>query len=305
VCNRCPACGSPTEGRVALSAPDRHYAVFGDSGVTICSHCGSGATVPHHGSDDLARLYPTEYQAYEEPHGTFTRMISAGIRGLQAARAWRTGVLAALRELPTGRLLDVGCGRGDLLVLLGQRGWRAEGLEPSLTAARRARAKGLVVDQGTLSSVDLVEGAYDAVLFHHSLEHTDDPERDLLLVRRALRPGGRLIVVVPNFGGWQARAFKSHWYHLDLPRHRTHFTPRGLARLLERTGFTVEETRLRTTSVGLPASVQYRLFGRCLFPNGTALRVATGLCLALGPLVAVLDGIIGQGDAIHTRAVRL
>jgi dihydrofolate synthase/folylpolyglutamate synthase len=55
-------------------------------------------------------------------------------------------------------------------------------------------------------------------------------------VRRAralVRPGGLVLVSVPNFGSWQRRRFGSRWYHLDLPRHRTHFSPAGLKATLE------------------------------------------------------------------------
>lgn len=57
-----------------------------------------------------------------------------------------------------------------------------------------------------------------------------------------LAPGGVLLVGVPNHASWQARLAGARWYHLDLPRHRTHFTAAGLAALLQASGFTVERT---------------------------------------------------------------
>ena len=78
---------------------------------------------------------------------------------------------------------------------------------------------------------------YDAAVFRHSLEHVTDPVGALRRVRKALRPGGLVLISVPNFGCWQRRRFGSRWHHLDLPRHRVHFTHAGLERALEKAGF--------------------------------------------------------------------
>jgi hypothetical protein len=57
-----------------------------------------------------------------------------------------------------------------------------------------------------------------------------------------LAPGGALLIGVPNLASLQARLGGERWFHLDVPRHRTHFTPRGLEELLTRTGFSVVRT---------------------------------------------------------------
>jgi hypothetical protein len=80
------------------------------------------------------------------------------------------------------------------------------------------------------------------VVLWHSLEHFDDPEAALARIRGWLRPGGRLVVAVPDLASVQARIGGDRWFHQDVPRHRTHFTPRGLAALLERTGFDLDRT---------------------------------------------------------------
>ena len=189
-----------------------------------------------------------------------------------------------------GRLLDVGCGRGDLGAYLIARGWTVTGIEPSANAAEAARARGLDARRGTLDDVELEAGAYDAAVFRHSLEHLTDPVEALRRVREALRPGGLVLISVPNFGCWQRRRFGSRWYHLDLPRHRVHFTQTGLGRALEQAGFEPATITISTSSVGLPASIQYALAGRCLFPGGLSLRIAVGLCALGWPVSRLADG---------------
>jgi SAM-dependent methyltransferase len=212
--------------------------------------------------------------------------------------------LAAIASRAPARGLDVGCGRGDLAAELVNRGWAMTGVEPSENACAAARARGVDARAGTLATVGLEDTAYDAIVFQHSLEHTLDPRGDLEKVRAALAPGGVVAITVPNFGSWQARRFRDRWFHLDLPRHRTHFTRQGLEQVVRAAGLEVEEIRTSTSSVGLPATLQYRAFGRCLFPGGLKLRVAAGLCVLVLPLARLLDRIGGGGDQLHILARR-
>jgi hypothetical protein len=56
--------------------------------------------------------------------------------------------------------------------------------------------------------------------------------------------------------------------------------------------------------VGLPASLQYVVAGRCLFPAGLGLRIAAGLCVLTLPLTVLLDRLLGEGDTLHAVARR-
>ena len=68
----------------------------------------------------------------------------------------------------------------------------------------------------------------------HVLEHMPDPAAALERVRSWLAPSGVLLVAVPNLDSLQARLAGPKWFHLDLPRHRTHFTARGALRAARR-----------------------------------------------------------------------
>ncbi len=77
------------------------------------------------------------------------------------------------------------------------------------------------------------------VTLWHVLEHLDDPVAALATIGSWLRPQGGLLVGVPNLASLQARLGGDRWFHLDVPRHRLHFTAPGLRALLGRQGFTV------------------------------------------------------------------
>lgn len=267
--------------------------------VRICACCGSGATYPPAGPAELAAFYPDVYGPYDEPFGGVLGLVSRAIRAWQGRLALMQPPLATLRAAPAGRLVDVGCGRGDLAAQFVARGWRATGIEPSPAAVEIAASRGVDARVGTLADVALEPAGYDVAVFQHSLEHTPDPLADLERVRAALRPGGQVLITVPNFGSWQRRRFRDRWFHLDLPRHRTHFSPAGLRAVLERAGLTVDQLSTSTSAAGLPATMQYAVAGRCLFPGGLALRVAVGLCALTLPLSWVLNRAGGGGDLLH------
>lgn len=300
----CHACGAAMPGAGAFRAVDRLHGTPGDFTVAVCRACGSGVTTPLVGGEDLGAYYPSRYGPYEDPANPVVRLVSRVIRHRQSRRALTTFPVVALRAAGPGRGIDVGCGRGDLAAALIGAGWRMAGIEPSPEAAANARARGVDVRVGTLADCALEPSTYDAAVFQHSLEHTAEPLTDLGRIRDALRPGGLVAITVPNFGNWQARRLRSRWYHLDVPRHRSHFTRAGLEALTARAGLELTALRTSSSTVGLPATIQYRLAGRCVFPDGLPLRVATGLCILLRPLAVALDAIGGGGDQLHAVARR-
>jgi SAM-dependent methyltransferase len=155
-----------------------------------------------------------------------------------------------------------------------------------------------------LASAGEVLGTFDAVLFNHSLEHVAEPLDDLLLALGLLRKGGIAIVASPNFESWQRRRFGTYWFHLDLPRHRSHFTPEGLERLLRRAGYADVRVGTATTADGLPLSVQYRAFGRRRFDHGAGQYAAVAATLFAVPVTVALDRAAGGGDVVHAVAVK-
>jgi SAM-dependent methyltransferase len=297
----CPLCGAPLPAP-SLHGVDRLHGTPGSFAVTRCGRCGAGRTLPEIEEGQLAALYPSDYGPYDDRMSAPLRLLSRAIRRRQARRLWRGEPLCALRERPPGRGLDVGCGRGELAAMLIAHGWQMDGVEPSENACAAARQRGVRTSCGTLASVALEPHAYDAIVFRHSLEHTTHPLRDLRLAAAALAPDGLLLITVPNFGCWQARRFESSWYHLDLPRHRTHFTPSALMQALAACDLECVRLSTTTSAVGLAGSAQYRLFGRCLFPGGLSLRGASGLASLAWPLARLMDAIAGAGDELQLVA---
>jgi SAM-dependent methyltransferase len=176
--------------------------------------------------EEAAVLY--EGGVYADAAGRADRLIEPLRRPVDADRMRR------LRGLGGGaRVLEIGAGDGRLVARLREAGFEARGAEPSPSARARAAARGIEL----AAQAQAAEGSQDAVVLWHVLEHLPEPLATLEQARRWLRPPGQLLVAVPNLGSLQAAIGGDRWFHQDVPRHRTHFTARGLALLLARAGF--------------------------------------------------------------------
>jgi SAM-dependent methyltransferase len=144
-------------------------------------------------------------------------------------------VEAGLRQ---GRLLEIGCGTGTLLLEAERLGWQAAlGVEPCQAATEVARERGAQVVHGWFpSNVPDALGSFDAVAVLDVLEHFAEPLRFLTDLGARLAPGGRLLVQVPNWDSLLVRLEGEH-SSVVTPGHWSYFTPRTLQALLARSGF--------------------------------------------------------------------
>lgn len=144
------------------------------------------------------------------------------------------------------RILDVGAGDGAFAAVLEQAGHSVLCVEPDPVCRARIAARNINVVDGTAESLPLTAGElFDGVTIIHVLEHARDPARALAELHARLRPGGTLVVEVPNGAclGLERGGFT--WAFFDVPRHLSFFDPAGLRRAVEHAGFTVEREELR------------------------------------------------------------
>jgi 2-polyprenyl-3-methyl-5-hydroxy-6-metoxy-1,4-benzoquinol methylase len=217
-------CLHPAE-RLEILFPASDY-VTGDSfEIRRCRDCGLALTWPPPPATGMARYYPDAYYG-DAGERRFLGPVEGLQRALYGSRARKVEAAAGGRP---GRVLDVGCGRGFLLDAFRRRGWTVEGTEMSEASSAHAREiLGIPVRIGPLESLGLPAASFDAVTLWHVLEHVTTPGSMLAEIRRILKPGGVLLVSVPNFGSPEARITGPGWFHLDVPRHLVHFTPETL-----------------------------------------------------------------------------
>ena len=185
-----------------------------------CASCRCLFLDPMPGDEEIAQFYPAQYwwnssKAQDRPlkklESIYRKFV---LRDHVAFIVRASGNRAGLD------LLDVGCGSGTLLGLLKQRGFRPLGVDFSAEAARIAETEnGVRVVVGSLDQARFPDASFDLVTLFHVMEHVTNPRSVLAEVSRILKPGGALVLQVPNIDSWQFKALGVKWYGLDLPRH--------------------------------------------------------------------------------------
>lgn len=146
------------------------------------------------------------------------------------------------RHVPSpGRILDFGCGWGFFLATARERGWEPYGLEPLPGHAIHARAMtgGMVIND-VLRDNTFPAAFFDVVTAFQVFEHLPDPVGDLLRLRRFLKPGGVIVIEVPNIATWSVTLLGKYHRHFT-PDHLTFFSSHTLRAFLRKAGFQVRD----------------------------------------------------------------
>jgi 2-polyprenyl-3-methyl-5-hydroxy-6-metoxy-1,4-benzoquinol methylase len=178
------------------------------------------------------------------------RMLKGG-KEARRERSWLETTLFSdleflLKEhLIKGKVLDVGCGTGDLVKYLSKEGFKAEGLEPSKDAVAYGRSQGILIHHANLESYHSSnrKEEFGAVFLMNVLEHVLNPIKTVEWAGDLLKKGGLLIVRVPNdFSEFQLAAKnhlkKKEWW-VVAPDHINYFNFASLNSVFTRNGFEV------------------------------------------------------------------
>ncbi|MCB9476038.1 MAG: class I SAM-dependent methyltransferase [Deltaproteobacteria bacterium] len=324
---RCPLCGD-VRSRLVTRGADRLERVEGEFSVVSCRSCGTWRLDPAPIPADLPKLYPTDYEAHNRLRERPTPVIPGRThtwrrRFVEWAEAGRPSLWSLpLRRLPDHllmrafsrtqygrfnplaypgdgrRILDVGCGSGDLMAQFLGHGWSPVGIEPSEHAVANAKARGLIVEQGNFpedAGRVAEHGPFYALVMSNVLEHLPDPALALRTAADLLEPEGLLLLWVPVADGWQQRWTPRTWFNLDLPRHMSICTRRGLASLLRQTGFDILATWPGTSARAVIRTVAARYKGTPREAAVGRLEFSPWALRAVGPIIRVLDAM-NQGD---------
>lgn len=231
----CPACSE---------ANDVAYLEARGYRIVRCRTCGLWYVNPQPTPAELHELYARydDGDQWRKHEGHFNSAIRAAI----------------LRRKKSGTILDVGCGSGNFLRGMKERGFAVFGIEPSGSGSEFARAEyGIEIYHGMIEDYLAAQPGrrFDVITLLNVLEHLTDPAAALAQLRHALAPEGMLVIVVPDarfhdlVGRLRRRMGAPDPYWLErpasvlsgfkLPDHLTSFQPATLARLARRCGLQI------------------------------------------------------------------
>ena len=215
---------------------------FPNLGYVRCPACDL-VFAPSSSQERLRELYGEAYFEDYGLEGTYDADADQRRREAQVRVRW-------LREAgpPIGRLLEIGCASGWFLGEARAVGYEVVGIEPAEEMAAAARERsGAEVYAAMLEDASLDPGSFDVAVAWHVLEHLARPRDTLAGVRTALRPGGWLLLELPNIASLRATRQGEDWYGMEPAHHVAHYSPRRARRAAARVGLRARGRRERAS----------------------------------------------------------
>ncbi len=154
---------------------------------------------------------------------------------------------------PGDAILDVGCGNGSLLTQLYRMGFtNLTGVDPFINEAH---------DYGPIKifkkEIHDLNGSFDLIMMHHSLEHMFQPLKALQKAYSLLNKNKYLLVRIPVMGNYGWQHYKTFWCGLDAPRHIFIPSEKGMRMLATNAGFEIEKVEYDSNNYVIWCSEQY------------------------------------------------
>lgn len=336
----CNLCGGEDSIKLFVTRDFLHGSP-GVFNVVRCRQCGLSYVNPRPTTTSIVRYYPPDYQPYNIPlsselhkdganihetqgriqgwkqlvkayqlHAYYeyplkTRLTRFQLRILKAiSNVYRYRPLGVTPFIAGGRLLDVGTGSGVGLADRQALGWQVQGVEPSAEAAARAQAAGFDVFIGELLDAKFPPESFDVVQLWWVLEHVHDPLAVLKECWRILKPGGYVVLLVPNLDSPIARFFGRYWFALDVPRHLYFFTPRHLKELSDKAGFAQPQLSLFMDAPAIWGSLVYWAIDKGLLSQSRSGLVWNSFATRIFGPISWLITRLGGGDSMVAIAQR-
>lgn len=138
------------------------------------------------------------------------------------------------------RILDIGAGTGDFILMARQKGWSYAGIEPNVLARAKSHEKGIELSE----NLEEVKGRkFKIITLWHVLEHLPNLEKQIEDIKGFLDDDGALIIAVPNFRSHDAAHYKKYWAAYDVPRHLWHFSKKAIAGIFAKHQMKVIKTK--------------------------------------------------------------
>jgi 2-polyprenyl-3-methyl-5-hydroxy-6-metoxy-1,4-benzoquinol methylase len=307
--NSCNLCGAK-KFEFLYKTKDRMFNLDGTFNLKKCSNCSLVFLDPQPGQIELKKHYPSrKYYAYNKTNkkGLLAKLREYPVRHYYSPSVLSFIITTFIKNVPAipsykknGKILDLGCGTGETLLLLKKIGWKTYGMDIDRNALSVAKKSGLnnLSLGGYRDLKKYPDNYFDAIRLYHVIEHIDNPSLAISLIKRKLKKNGEVIMGTPDINSIVAKLFKSYWYNLDSPRHLYLFSTFTLKKMIEKEGLRIEKIRFES-GWGIAGSLQYFINDK--FNKKLNLINNFFVFLAFYPLEWLLDKL-QLGDIFITKA---
>ncbi len=298
----CNLCGG-TDCVLLYTAKDRSCSIEGNFNYVRCKTCGLVYMNPQVIPEDIGELYPKDYAPYHHD----TTKARFGFLSEIWKNIFKTVKLdkSIGRQLnQQSRILDVGCGSGDFLNEIRKKhNCEIYGLDMSDTAVQSAKKfYNIDVFKGNIFEAPWPENYFDIITAWHYLEHVNNPNQNVQKMAQLLKPGGWIVLGVPNIDSLSARLFRDKWYPIECPRHLCLWSPKTMELLLQKNGLHIGNIIYVMDPWWLVSSLQYLFYDNAVNAKKRDHILCSKLFrIALLPWI-ILMSALRQSDGITVYA---
>ena len=203
----------------------------------VVSHYKSGIlkTEPNLNSKELQKYYNSDKYLSHSKSNSFLGKIYSKASTLMLSIKYK---MIKKHIDHKSNIVDFGCGKGDFVLKLSDKGYRCFGVENNELAISQLESQNIK----HYKSIEELTKKIDFIMFWHSLEHVSNYESVLDSLKSLTSKNAKVLIALPNYLSFDARYYGSGWAAFDVPRHRFHFSPNGLKSVMADFGFKLVNT---------------------------------------------------------------
>lgn len=234
----CPICNS-SEIKTLFKSPDKVSSgeLFD---ICECTQCTFRFTGTRPTIEESGRYYQSDqYVSHTDDKKGIVLSLYRKVR--QINLRWKVKIITGLKP-NKGALLDYGCGLGSFLDHARKDGWNTTGMDISQQARDTVKKRYGINVYPNEELFKTPAHTYDVITLWHVLEHVYDLHETVEAFSKIIKPGGYILLALPNHLAKDATIYGSLWDAYDVPRHIWHFNKKSIQQLMQMHHFEHEKT---------------------------------------------------------------
>jgi SAM-dependent methyltransferase len=207
---------------------------------------------------DMSRYYPLDYYSFKTKGkaSLYTVLIRSrnnyvlfhkGLFGKLINYRYSNPAISALSRInlsKNSRILDVGCGSGQILQSLRQTGFN------NLLGVDKYLSQDMIINGVELKKQELPQtaGKWDLIMFYHSFEHIPNQLETLRAVANHLADEGTCLISIPTVSSYAWKHYRENWVQLDAPRHFYLHSLKSMNLIAKKSGLCIKKTGYNSTA---------------------------------------------------------